>query len=421
MPENCVGEAQIQHMQRFLAAAAPFLRTITHLEISLHQTVFSTKRIHVDEANMAAVLAPLADACPMVQTLKLTGSIRNTAMAALGTAFKHLITLEVEAMPECDLQLLAECFPQVTATRLTLIADWDGNPDKPAYYQEGITSCPTLTYLDVGGGALTAELWQALPSGLQELHMGNFIARGDEYGDYEGETAEELGSTIPAGLQLPNLRAFYFEDNRMPLCFLADLLRSAPQLQSITVRNVLVPCDASQLPDLLLVHKRLAGGLKVAEDVQWQDMGGEPGPALLLHFETQEGSSSREFLLSLPVFEHFVRVSLEVKEPPQLADLVRVFPGLSTLQIRKPSEWMSEEDLLCLTVFPALQILDLLERPCRLNILQLGVVCAHIPLLQQLNVKGIFHLSAHTEILMRLLHMLGDRVVLNGRRWEAPL
>lgn len=418
VPRNSLGKAHVVQMQRFIAAAGPILHTVTNLEVSLYQAIDTEDRHCVPKKDIAAVLAPIASACPLVHTLKLTGSIRKTAMAACGAAFKHLTSLEVVSMPDSDLELLSECFPQVTSTRITVFADWNDVPDKPDYYEAGITSCKTLTCLDVGSGSMGEDLWQALPHSLRELHMGTFLARGEEYGDYDGENGEELGSTIPAGLQLPSLRAVHFESEHMPLCLLADLLRAAPQLQSLALRDVLVPCSAEQIPNLVFLHEYLATrGLVVGENAEPRYRPGKPGPGLMLHFETFEGTSSSEFLSSLPVFERFGRVSLDVAEQPQLADLARVFPALRTLSIHSPSVWLAASAFSSLVVFPSLQILDLLELPNSYPVIVLMHLCAKLPLLQQLNVSGMDHFDPNTRVLKEVLEALGRGTVLNGRKW----
>lgn len=405
-------------MQRFIAAAGPILHTVANLEVSLYHTIYGDDRHCVPEKDIAALLAPIASACPLVQTLKLTGSIQKTAMAAFGATFKHLTSLEVVSMPDSDLELLSECFPQVTSTRITVFADWDDVPDKPDYYEAGITSCKTLTCLDVASSSMGADLWQALPHSLRELHMGTFLACGDEYGDYTGEVGEELGSTIPAGLQLPNLREVHFQSNHMPLCLLADLLRAAPQLQSLALRDVLVPCSAEQIPNLVFLHEYLATRvLVVGENAEPHYRPGKPGPGLMLHFETLEGTSSSEFLSSLPVFERFLRVSLDVVEQPQLADLARVFPALRTLSIHSPSVLLAESNISSLIIFPSLQILNLLEYKNSHSVIVLMYLCAKLPLLQQLNVSGMDHLDPDSQVLKEVLEAWGRGTVVNCRKW----
>ncbi|MEW5308981.1 MAG: hypothetical protein WDW38_000898 [Sanguina aurantia] len=434
-------------MQRFLAAAGPALYNITTLQISIHQHYDDEDSETASVEQIAAVLSPLSEACPLVHTLRLVGDLGSPLLSLLGASFRNLTSLHTVAMPGETLQQLPALFPQATSTRVEIFSKHSDTPDKPEYHEDAITACPTMTCLDVDFHAFTPGTWWCLPDmySLQQLRFGSYCAR-DMHTDHPEHKKSwcELGSTIPAELQLPGLTEVHYRSDAMPLCLLAALLRAAPKLRSITLRDVLVPCSLDQIPDLVFVHEHLAKGLQVEETTQIRHRPGMPGPGLMLRFKevslivpypgdsdddavpplpavppvpaaAVDGASSSAFFAALPVFQHFTRVALEIVEQPQFADLARSFPGMMTLGVHSASEWFSSSgNTRSLTLFPALQILDLFHLKSKLSMFELGYVCVAIPSLQQLNVVENNSDYAEQQTIKNALQAVGSRIVFNG-------
>ncbi|MEW5298371.1 MAG: hypothetical protein WDW36_001503 [Sanguina aurantia] len=441
-PSNHVGPRHVAQMQRFLAAAGPALRSITTLQISIHQFTDDEFASNASVEQIAAVLGPLAEACPLVHTLRLVGDLGSPLLSTLGASFRNLTSLHTVAMPAETLQQLPALFPRATSTRVEIFSEHSDTPDKPEYHEDEVAACPTMTCLDVNSHALVESTWRCLPEGLQQLRFGSYCACDMHTGhpSHRGNAWEEFGSTIPAELQAPELTEVHYRSDRMPLCLLAALLRAAPKLRSVSVSDVGVPCSLDQIPDLVFVHERLAKGLQVEAATQKRRRSGTRAPSLMLHFQdaaivvpegeegtdgddyggfegppARDGSASPAFFAALPVFERFTRVALAVLEQPSIAHLARAFPRMLTLGVHRGSAWFSGSSICSLTLLSALQILDLVHLQSKLSLFELGYLCLAIPSLRQLNVDDSCATYAEELSVKEGLQAVGSKIVFNGR------
>lgn len=400
-----------------MAAAGPALRTVTTFHLRLPDERSDLFDGPAEET--AALLSPLAEACPLVQLLRIRGDVGAPLLATFGTSCSSLTSLEAQDVPTSTLESLSQLLPNLTSTRMSLVGDVYDDDDRPIYFEASIAACSTLFHLDAGGHGLTREIWQVLPSCLQGLIFGENLAKNDQEGtdDDEVEAPTVIHLEIPADLQLPNLTDISYMGTRMPLCLLASLLRIAPNLQRIAMNDVWVPCSTDQIEDLTLVHQRLCAGLAVSDDPEKPHLVsgvGARGRGIILVLQdmanTEPGSPASQFVSALPVFEQFASVKLEVAEPPMLSCLARIFPRLKYLKLPgsglEGSTWFPS-----LTAFAGLQVLELMWRKVMFSALDLVVLCVKIPSLRYLLV---YTSSADRKLLSTVLHTWGSKVVVQG-------
>lgn len=287
--------------------------------------------------------------------------------------YDRICTVQITKLMLHDL-----CIPhaQVTSTHMMLATEEDYNTGTPEDYLVAVSNCRTLHHLDLGMLPLSSNLWRAMPPCVQLLHAGAIS---------DPDTSAR-GGAFSAWPQLPNLEFASLYSDGMPLCLLANLLRAAPKLSQISMGNVWVPSRVDQIPDLILLHKRMSEGLQIQEAsrsrhdadlmLQFRDL------PVLQHAE----SPATSFISSLPVFEHFAHVGVETVERPCYASLAKVFPRLSLLRISSMVAASSFPSLA--KEFPALQILCLDSQQNTLTALQVGLLCLQMPSLQVLQVRS---------------------------------
>lgn len=394
-------------------AAGPSLQTVRTIDLSLN--VQDQYHWHDDygtsDFDIAAVLVPLAHICPTLQHLRVSGEIGSPLLAAFGAACIQLTSMDIEDLPVYTSQRLSELLPQVTSTRMTLKLRNGDYQDSLDSYHLALSSCSTLTRLDIPGIALTAKLWRALPPSIQELHIGPH-----DYGIPIEEVfpPSDADGSMPGGLQLPNLKEVVFQDSLMHLSQLARILRAAPRMQRVGTHDVWVPCRVDQIPDLVLVNQRMAAGLVVSHSCVYRHPDHKHGEGLVLQLKglSDNGpeSAASLFLASLPVFEQILNIRLGDFTLPQAAQLARAFCRLRMLGSFSTEEaHLDSSSFPCLAVFPSLEILSL---SYWYSAAELAALCLCIPSLRYLNVS----LSpADREPLIEILDAWGRDVVVSKR------
>lgn len=404
---NQLGFQHLQQSQNFLLAAGPALQSVTTLDLELAGTFRLDYKLEEPETRlelekeMGTLLGPLPKLCPLVRTLKVTGDVGAPLLAAFGALCEHLTCLDAANLDPSTAERLHELLPRVTVTHLRLYDRDYQCIRRITALLPAISTCRTLTTLDIPDHELTEQVCRALPPSIQELHVGN------------GCGSWNMGGVVPRGFHLPSLRVVtgpgYF-----PLCKLANLLRAAPNLQYIEMCDVMVPCSGKQIPDLVLLHARISAGLVVKNT---HEDSPHPEGVMLQLMDSPDLSETRyqpsvimDFMQRLPVFELFRNVSLGKVEPSQLASLARVFPRMQMLYVSGVTQ---SSKLYSLAVL-SLQTLELRVEWTRLTALELGMLCFHIPSLQHLYVSAVGHsqdsLVADCDGIMQVLSAWGKTV-----------
>lgn len=415
---NHLGFGHVRQIQRFITIAGPALHSVKTLELELCQDVHHPSS-SVSEEEVAGVLSPLAGICSLMTTLVVIGDIGSTLLEEFGDACSGLVNLQTVDLPSVTLEELGEVLPKITCTSIKLFGRYYRHCDRPAFYDQAVSFCATLSVLDVGVHWLPAETWRALPPVLTELHMGAQTLLGDSEAMFlDEDPIEDLESILPEGLLLPSLKTVGFNTEHMPLCLLASLIRSAPKLCSIAINDVWVPCSADQIPDLVLLHDRLSTGALVAcnNSGRFDEEDGEPGGGLMLFLsspQTEAGleSPAQAFLSGLPVFDGFRRLRLAIEEQPPLAELARALPAMTTLCIHASSTWLTRGGLPSLVAFPDLRILHIESTAIYFSPLDLGLLCARLPALKHLTL-GMW--SEDCDTLMEALRQWGRKLVVKS-------
>lgn len=391
------------------------MHTIKTLELELHQDVHHPSN-GVSDDEIAGVLSPLAGLCPLVTTLVVTGDVGPTLLDEFADACSGLTSLQTVDMPAYLLEELVERLPKITSTSVKLFGRYYRHCDRPAFYNQALSFCHSLVSLDVGVHWLPEETWRSLPPCLTELSMGAQTLLGDSEAAFSDEDpVEDFESKLPEGLQLPSLKSVGFNTEHMPLCLLASLLRSAPHLSNIAVHDVLVPCSADQIPDLVLLHDRLSTGALTACR-RCEEEEGVQVEGLLLFLSTAQAEAGGEsmaasFLSGLPVFNRFLMVRLAGEEQPPLAQLTRVFPALTMLMTHASCTWLTKSCLPSLMSLPDLRSLHIESNAIYFSPLEMGLLCARLPALQHLTL-GMW--CEDCDTLMEALLTWGQRVIVKS-------
>lgn len=331
------------------------------------------------------MLSPFANACPKLQTLRVSGAIGSPLLAVFGTLCKQLISVEAIDVPHKTFKKIGNFMPRVTSTHLTLFAprpleydpydDDDEGDEEDAElerYLPAISSCNTLTSLNTRGEIFTDKAWRALPPCLKHLYIYT------PCGDLED-------SRLPSGLQLPNLQSFCTQDFDVPLCMLSSLLNAAPLLRSVDMQAVEMSCSVDQILELVLLCKRLSADLVITarggtNDYMHRIIGKDDGKRLHLcirdHAEDPSDSDMLLFASKLPVLEGVVGMALGNVERPILAEFTRAFPRLRVLGMCGLIESGGLPDL---SVFPLLQSVKFTNYGNSFSMSELEAMCLQTP------------------------------------------
>lgn len=380
----------------FLYAMGPAIRSITQLRIQ-------TQRMHSSPVEkIATLLCPLAQKCPAVRKLIIVGDIGRPMLKAVGASCCNLSSLELTGVSASAVQQLHLimphlthcCLPSPTATAMPL----DGN--KAPACCRGILSCITLTHLDIGLYTLTSKLWKALPFALQELTCC-------------------LTRKPPSSLRiLPNLRRLKLQChmvNQVNLCDAVAVIRVAPQLEglelcgegeaslessSCIVPHLSVPVftsnPGSRVSDLVLLHQRVAAGLKVHSTLRGG--GSFQGVLLSLLDDTLEtgDEDAGGFVASFPPFPAFTGLMLEEFKRGDVSTaskaLGAAFPNLTTLVIdlfssTEQDEVIELENRQLVNLGGCLVLQHLCLEYVKVTPIQLAMLCPRLPFLRSLHLK----------------------------------
>lgn len=402
-------------MQRFMQAARPALLTVATPRItsSEGEPMYIADGLTED---IAAVLTPLADTCPDLHHLEVSGDVGSPLLEAFGTCCRKLTILTATDAPAATLERLSELLPRIKTTHVS-VSRRDQNfvehgVVRLSTYRRAISSCCTLTRLDVPGDQMTAEDWRALPSCTTELVWSTAPSLQHVQKNFECA----LGP--PLGVKLPNLKKLTFSDRafRMSVAMLANLLRAAPQLSCLGTGNLWARCGIDAIPDLASIHAHSAAYLVpvLSNKAAGQE---SQSPAVfasrtlrLFLLDTQAPKSClAQFLARLPVlpkFSSLLLVGAWSLEQPFLPAIARSFPGVLHLQIVAK---LAGSSLPCLKAFPLLRSVSLATRSVY-SPLELGALCLQVPSLEYL---GVWHMSvADQQSLGAVLLAWGSRVQL---------
>lgn len=256
----------------FRTSAKHALRTVKLISI-----IVPFEKCHRDSSGLrtdtATILGPLANLCPSLTTLIISGDVGTPLLTAFGSACKKLTILDVTDVPLATCAKLSQLFPQVTSTRLSLLAplgaleDQGENSNWVGFYRSMICSCSTLVSLDAGGNDLLQADWRALPGSLRKLTL-----RPPRCDAFQDDDTPNLPDPEPnlgpsAGVVLSNLRLVVISHPKetMHISLLARILHAAPHTQIMDLHNIYVPCREVLIPDLVFVHKALLEGGHVQE------------------------------------------------------------------------------------------------------------------------------------------------------------
>lgn len=382
----------MRQVEHFVEAAGASLHTVTTVEISAWST---HDEYIISEGDVGDVLTPLINVCPLVKRLRVSGNIGVDLLLAFGAYRNRLTSIETFNVRIHTLDALSQLQPNVTTVHMRLAFNtgklYRGSLQD---HEHTISSCLSLHTLDVGMSSLTESTWRALPPGLRELRIGT-----------RSGLDTPRCKAPPAGLQLPSLHKIYFGYNDLSLSELAGLLRAAPKLQQISMRDVYLPCSMDQIPYLVYVHDCLSAGLVIS--------GGPAelhGEGLVLRLQGLSAgappeSAAGRFFAYLPVLRRFRSVGVETAEPTLLAHLVRAFPRLRMLSI---GVLMKRSSFPCVAVFPYLQHLELISKgENHLLASEVVALCLQIPTLLYLGTDAFIRFEKQA---MAVLRTWGRRV-----------
>lgn len=381
----------MEQLQEFVATAGTALHTVKTLAVGVYKKGKSNDSPGL-EKHLAAAFGPLSEACPMVQLLQISGAITLPLLAVFGRAFPCVTSLEAATIPLPTLLQTPILLPSITSTCILATKggfEYGRQSSPIGQYLLAISALRTLVRVDFRGWFLTGDDWGLLPAGLQSLTcspQGMLLVRFPELSPELEEPTDSLANPgPPAGLTLPNLTEFiYYSYQGMSLIMQANLLRAAPKLQRLQgVCKIKLACDTTEIPNLVLVHERLAAGLvfclhrKTGEYVKLKD-------GVLLAFTGHwVPELAAAFWALFPTLERFSNIQMDRAEPVILTSLATAFPSMQRLCIR----WHVEEGSLpCLAASLALHHLIIL---CVMQSysLELEALCMQVPTLRCVEAK----------------------------------
>lgn len=345
-----------QHLFSFTAGLGPAIRSITHLEID--SSAVNTTCV----AGVAALLYPLAAACPGMKRLTVTGNIGRAFLAAVGTSCLNLSCLVlVQTVPltipssgrlryapvRCaqgdTLRDLHQILPFLTHVRLPVAADHRTSPDyTAARVLEALQSCLSLTCLDLGLCRLPSGTLQAFPPGLRVLRCF-------------------LGSILAVNLKglenLWHLTLYSYSNGKIDMLDAVAVLRVAPHLRTLTLSGKgsqpLVGGALPEMPHMILwfshflaielrtglvyFQRRVSAGLAVNSTVNG-DLHHD-GVMLLMQSDPSvtSGNVINDFLAYLSPLPAFISLTLRHPKssnfPEAIDSIAEAFPNLTSLAV----------------------------------------------------------------------------------------
>lgn len=369
----------MRQVQSFIAAVGPALVTVSSMAIKCRKRLSG---FHIPGLDVASVLGPLASACPRLQKLKVTGDVGVPLLTAFGSACGSLTFLETFNVPAETLERLGELIPRVRSTEIALF--WDDlfnyeeeDAENPEEFLLAISSCSTLTSLNIGVRDLTQDVWLALPPSIEKLHAGEYCI---------SDALETQQQQPPKQPRLPNLRKVVSIHENIPLCSVANLLSASPGLQELAIGDVWVPCNVSSIPHLVVVNERLGHADLTVRDSYMRGDSGWPKDGMLLSLiDVEDETPTSLFVSKLPVLEHFKSMQLQTMEEPLLTGLATAFPRLDTLLV---CSFVGVRQLPGLILFPMLERLDLWSVKNRLSTKNMRVLLLKMRLLRHLRFQA---------------------------------
>lgn len=343
-----------QLLEEFVQAAGQALDTVTGLSLDLDADVLE------EEGSAEALddaLALLFYACPILTSLAHTGHLSTQLLHSIGSVCPQLTALSssMAAGKHTDWSRLAALLPHLLPQVTSL--------SPPSYMFPDMSMAVGILALDISRCSIDCEAdWLRLPPNLQTLRCD--IIEGD------GPPTFHEGRRF-----LSSLLHVTCEDPWFSLTVLAQILRAAPALKSITAADktlfpeegLAVYCYSypNMAAELLLVRERVEGGLVM--DATYS-VSIEEG-------ETEVAHAS--FIANLPRMQHVTRCHFKGLELGMLGSLIRVFPSIQYLKLLDPVE-MSESELHALQACSNLTHLCL-QRCDGISVAGLVAVCKCLP------------------------------------------
>ncbi|MEW5319448.1 MAG: hypothetical protein WDW38_010599 [Sanguina aurantia] len=280
-------DAHTVQLRLFLMVMRTAIQNVWRLELTL------TAMDHRSADDVAQLMDLVVLATPSLQQLKVTGFVSRALLASFGASCTKLCNLEVSGGPTKLWQDLHSIMPGVTELGVREFHRPYSHVSKRA-----IASClsqlssTVLTHLNLGPFTPTLSMWNALPNRLKQLHCTLDGGIPDDVRVLDSLTHLTYLRTTRLGM--PIHRA-----NRFALRTLADILRLAPQLKSVTlvgevdsaaptpdIPHVMAECTRFTFKNLLLLHERVLAGLVVTSTL------GPAAHGLHLHLWIEEGENA---------------------------------------------------------------------------------------------------------------------------------
>lgn len=168
-------------LSAFVANTSHALCSVKSLALILPPATGSSEQVAAIEDANAAVLSPLAAACPQLQQLTVTGPIAATFLQQLGASCKKLthVWANLTHLSSPTLQSMCKLLPHLTS--LTALSPpqifsrftahrWPSNSSEHVdAICTVLNACPSLASFDTGSIKITRDIWRSLPTGLQTL------------------------------------------------------------------------------------------------------------------------------------------------------------------------------------------------------------------------------------------------------------
>lgn len=253
-------------LQAFIGAMGAALSYVSLLEVSASATCSSTGESQptnrclenephplLTDAAGTCIATVLAASCPSIRHLGMDGGVGVAACKAFGNLCPLLTSwelLDAQHMQKAMVQVIVreQLLPRVHTIRHTM---------DPYHCDQGLIlslcDSTTLRHLDLGDCDPCEEVWQALPSWLEVLEIGQF----------------RRGGSPPTHLTLWNLRRLSLHHSKMDITCLTNILCAAPVLQHLAGSSsrqnggclVITACTDAEIELTMQLGQRLKAGL----------------------------------------------------------------------------------------------------------------------------------------------------------------
>lgn len=345
----------------------PALHTVTSLTLKLTDTGGST----VTAAVLDEALTMLADFCPALESLTISGDCPLDFITCIGERCHLLSSLTIKYSSEgfAQRQLMVAMLPTILphVTKLYL-KGYEYVMHSSVANPIDMSQCSSIRSLDIGWSSMLSEQeWDRLPPRLQHLTCAEILAQPS------AATARDKA--------LRSLVSVHTDSTSIKLDILAQLLRAAPLLTNIQLG------ENSERGDIQCIISHTTGAsfrvLQQRADVQLTrgaaytlvNMGG-------WHDKCEWAC----LLAALPCMPGVVSCDLHYFESSDLCQLLRVFPNAQQLTL---SRWgwdcaegdLDDEDLHGLTQCSKLVKLSLVRCPS-ISPMGLMALCLQQPRIQ---------------------------------------